>query len=71
MKKMNLKTITDVLSRSEMKKIVAGSGGGNGGCGYCTGGSSYWSPYGIVYTTSCNGGTGGCSCPQGLLGRCV
>ena len=35
-KKMSFKNIKDVLSREEMKKIMAGSGGG-GACGTCTG----------------------------------
>jgi hypothetical protein len=34
--KLNLRSIKNVLSRSEMKTIMAGSGGGGGGTGNCS-----------------------------------
>jgi len=35
MKKISLKNVISSLSRDEMKKIMAGSGGGLDGCGFC------------------------------------
>ncbi len=56
--KMSFKNIKDVLSRDEMKSIMAGSGGGGATCSGCVAG-------GISYTcgTDTVGGRTICSCP--------
>lgn len=54
-RKMSLSNIKDVLSREELKMIMAGSGGSGSGCGQC----SYNGK-----TANCEKGpvTGGCIC---------
>jgi hypothetical protein len=67
-KKLSLSGIKNVLSRAELKKIMAGSGGV--GSAYCIGSTGSWYyPSGPVsysqcsqdITTYCSSGHGGCN----------
>ena len=42
-RKLNLNEIRNVMNKSEMKKILAGSGSGSGSSGSCCGHTSDWS----------------------------
>jgi len=56
--KMSFKNIKDVLSRDEMKGIMAGSGSG---CGTCA-----------ASITACySHASFGCICPLGIVRRCI
>lgn len=60
--KLNFANATGALSRSEMKSILAGSGSGSAGCGYCKGSNfTFLCSIGINSTCVCNaGGYTGC-----------